>query len=132
MLLAASDTLRSALHTLGAHKLRSALTLLGIVIGVVAVVGMASTIEGLRRQINGDLEQLGTGVFQVQRQPLGGFNGEAARMKAEKRKPFTLKDVELLQQKCTRCLRVGGEAWAPPQTVKGPGATSALAGSQPT
>jgi len=105
-----SDTLIAALRTLRANKLRSALTLLGIVIGVVAVVAMAATIEGLRRKISSDLAQLGSGVFQVQKQPAGGFN-DNDRAKFEKRKDFTLRDVDLLQSECVSCLRVGGETW---------------------
>lgn len=111
------DTLRAALRTLAAHKLRSALTLLGIFIGVVAVVGMAATIEGLRRQINRDLAQLGTGVFQVQKHPTGGF-GPRDRAAFERRKDFTLREVSLLQEKCTSCLRVGGEAWEGERDVR--------------
>ena len=64
---AAVDTLRSALRSLGGNTLRSSLTLLGIVIGIVAVVAMSATTEGLRRKIHEDLAQLGTGVFQVQK-----------------------------------------------------------------
>ena len=104
------DTLISAIRTLRANKLRSALTLLGIVIGVVAVIAMAATIEGLRRKISSDLEQLGSGVFQVQKHPTGGFN-DGDRAKYDKRKNFTLRDVDLLQSQCASCLRVGGEAW---------------------
>jgi putative ABC transport system permease protein len=104
------DTLRAALRILAVHKLRSALTLLGIVIGVVAVVAMAAAIEGLRRQIHHDLAQLGTGVFQVQKQPTGGF-GPRDRSKFERRKDFTLREVAVLQEKCRGCLRVAGEAW---------------------
>jgi putative ABC transport system permease protein len=104
------DTLLAAIRTLRGNKLRSALTLLGIVIGVVAVVAMAATIEGLRRKISSDLAQLGSGVFQVQKQPTGGFN-DNDRAKYDKRKDFTLRDVDLLQTQCTSCLRVGGEAW---------------------
>ncbi len=110
MLMALLDTLRAAVRVLSVHKLRSALTLLGIVIGVVAVVAMAATIEGLRRQIHHDLAQLGTGVFQVQKHPAGGF-GPRDRAKFERRKDLTLREVALLQEKCTTCLRVGGEAW---------------------
>jgi putative ABC transport system permease protein len=77
---------------------------------VLAVVAMAATIEGLRRQIHQDLAQLGTGVFQVQKQGTGGF-GPRDRAKYERRKDFTLREVALLQEKCTSCLRVGGEAW---------------------
>jgi putative ABC transport system permease protein len=117
MLVALLDTLRAALRTLAAHKLRSALTLLGIVIGVVAVVAMAATVEGLRRKIHEDLGQLGTGVFQVQKQPTGGF-GPRDRARFEQRKDFTLRDVALLQEHCRSCLRVGGEVWEPERDVK--------------
>src|SRR5687767_2830348 len=107
MIGAATETLRAALRTLRANKLRSTLTLLGIVIGVVAVVTMAAAIEGLRRKISHDLAQLGSGVFQVQKQGFGGDDDP----RYAKRKDFTLKDVELLQTYCETCLRVGGEAW---------------------
>jgi putative ABC transport system permease protein len=102
------DTVGSALATLASHKLRSALTLLGIVIGVVAVVAMAATIEGLRRKIHHDLGQLGSGVFQVQKEPIFGDRHSAA---IARRKDFTLRDVALLQDHCASCLRVGGETW---------------------
>jgi putative ABC transport system permease protein len=117
MLIALYDTLRAALRTLAVHKLRSALTLLGIVIGVVAVVAMAATVEGLRRKIHQDLAQLGTGVFQVQKQPQGGF-GPRDWAKYERRKDFTLAEVDLLQERCTTCLRVGGEVWEPEMDVR--------------
>ncbi|HVV87632.1 MAG TPA: ABC transporter permease [Kofleriaceae bacterium] len=107
-LTAVVDTVGSALTTLAAHKLRSALTLLGIVIGVVAVVAMAASIEGLRRKIHDDLGQLGTGVFQVQKEPLFGDRDDAA---LARRKDFTLRDVALLQEHCRTCLEVGGETW---------------------
>jgi putative ABC transport system permease protein len=105
-----ADTLAAAVRTLRSNKLRSALTLLGIVIGVVAVVAMAATIEGLRRKISHDLSQLGSGVFQVQKHPTGGFN-DNDRAKYDRRKDFTLRDVDLLQHECKTCLRVGGETW---------------------
>ena len=105
------DTVLAAIRTLRSNKLRSALTLLGIVIGVVAVVAMAATIEGLRRKISSDLAQLGSDVFQVQKQPTGGFD-DNDRAKYDARKDFTLRDVDLLQAQCTSCLNVGGEAWA--------------------
>jgi putative ABC transport system permease protein len=117
MWIALIDTLRSALRTLAVHKLRSALTLLGIVIGVVAVVAMAATIEGLRRQIHQDLAQLGTGVFQVQKEPNGGF-GPRDRARYQRRKDFTLRDVAVLQEKCGSCLRVAGEAWEPERDIR--------------
>jgi putative ABC transport system permease protein len=110
-----TDTLLSALRTLSANKLRSALTLLGIVIGVVAVVAMAATVVGLRRKIDSDLAQLGTGVFQVQKWP-HGF-GQRNWAKYEKRKNFTLADVQLLESNCASCLHVAGQVWDFARTV---------------
>ena len=110
MIGAFADTVTAAIRTLRVNKLRSVLTLLGIVIGVVAVVAMAATIEGLRRKISSDLAQLGSGVFQVQKYPTGGFN-DNDRAKYDKRKDLTLRDVDLLQAQCASCLRVGGEVW---------------------
>jgi putative ABC transport system permease protein len=109
MIRAFVDTFLSALRVMGAHKLRSLLTLLGIVIGVVAVVAMAATTEGLRAAMRRDMSSLGTGVFQVQKWPVGF--GHRNWAKIEKRKNFTLGEVELLQQHCVSCLRVGGEVW---------------------
>ena len=114
MIQAFVDTLAGALRTLGANRLRSALTLLGIVIGVVAVVGMAATTTGLRRNMAASLEQLGTGVFQVQKWPIFGNRNQA---KIEKRKNFRLADVLYVQQHCQSCLHVAGEAWEAGQTI---------------
>jgi len=122
------DTLIAAVRTLRANKLRSALTLLGIVIGVVAVVAMAATIEGLRRKISSDLAQLGSGVFQVQKFPTGGFN-DGDRAKYDRRKNFTLRDVDLLQAQCGSCLRVGGEAWEFGRDVSAVGHHDAVMGA---
>ena len=100
MIRAVSDTVTASLTTLGANKLRSALTLLGIVIGVTSVIAMSATIEGMRRSINADLAQLGTGVFQIQKWPVGFGGGNRRRAFYERRKNFTLADVITLQQHC--------------------------------
>ena len=58
-LLAVADNLRLALGTFLGNPLRSLLTLLGIVIGVMTVITMMALIEGLRLKVNKDLSQLG-------------------------------------------------------------------------
>ncbi len=63
------DTLAMAFATLRANVLRSALTLLGIVIGASTVVAMMSLTEGLRLKVATDLSVLGAGAFQVQKWP---------------------------------------------------------------
>jgi putative ABC transport system permease protein len=63
------DNVRMALDTLRANPLRSALTLLGIVIGGATVVAMMSFTEGLRISANTQFSLLGSAAFKVQRFP---------------------------------------------------------------
>lgn len=64
------DTLAAALGTLRANPLRSALTLLGVVIGSAMLVALMAFTEGLRLTVNGELSMLGAASFQVQRLPV--------------------------------------------------------------
>ena len=58
-----------AFHAIGAHKLRSALTLLGILIGVFSIILVATAIQALQRNIEREMSQLGSHTFQIQRFP---------------------------------------------------------------
>ena len=50
-----------ALDSLRANKVRASLTILGIAIGVMVVVGMAAAITGIRRSVTSTIETLGSG-----------------------------------------------------------------------
>ena len=65
------ENLNVAWDTLRAHKVRSSLTLLGIVIGVTSVISVASVIEGLNRFIQQKVEELGSGTSFISRFPVG-------------------------------------------------------------
>jgi putative ABC transport system permease protein len=54
------EVLQMAWHSLRGHKLRSLLTVLGIVIGIMMVVGMTSLIRGFDRSITGQIESMGS------------------------------------------------------------------------
>src|SRR5881409_4464403 len=56
-----------ALDQLGANKLRSGLTILGVVIGVSTVMAMASIVQGIRQQIVNTLEVVGPTTFRILR-----------------------------------------------------------------
>ena len=64
-----------AFQSLRSRKGRSALTLLGIVIGVAAVIAVAAIIEGLNRDVVGRVQQLGSKVFFISRIPQGSIPG---------------------------------------------------------
>ena len=59
------EALRSALTALRAHKLRSALTMLGIIIGVAAVIAMVSIGGGAREQVVGRIRSLGANLIVI-------------------------------------------------------------------
>jgi putative ABC transport system permease protein len=60
------DNLRGALSALASNKLRSALTMLGIIIGVSAVISLLSIGQGVEKYINSQFNALGTGLMFVQ------------------------------------------------------------------
>jgi putative ABC transport system permease protein len=66
------ETVTMALDTLRANKLRSGLTILGIVIGVMTVIIISSVINGLNSRVSGLVESLGTNVIWVFRFPVIG------------------------------------------------------------
>jgi putative ABC transport system permease protein len=103
------DDLRLALGALGAHPLRSGLTLLGIVIGVFTVVAMMSLLGGLQASINENMGGLGADVFQLQRMP--SFNFGPPSPEIQRRKNLTLDQVMQLREALPQARQVGGEVW---------------------
>ncbi len=66
------ETIKTAIASLGANKLRAGLALLGIVIGVTAVITLMSIGRGATEQITGVIEGLGTNLLFVQPNGQGG------------------------------------------------------------
>jgi putative ABC transport system permease protein len=61
------EVFRMALDSLRSHKLRSFLTILGIVIGVMTVIGMVSIIQGLNKSFLSELQSAGSDIISVQK-----------------------------------------------------------------
>ncbi|MGZ5497139.1 MAG: ABC transporter permease, partial [Candidatus Aminicenantales bacterium] len=57
------EVFRMALDSLRSHKLRSFLTILGIVIGVMTVIGMVSIIQGLNKSFLSELQSAGSDII---------------------------------------------------------------------
>ena len=100
------DSLRLAMQTFWGHRLRSALTLLGIVIGVTTVVSMMALLEGLQRKINDDLHGLGANGFQLQKYPFGFNDADPSR-----RPNITYDDYLAIRQHVPEASKVAAEAW---------------------
>ena len=105
------DTLLMSLSAIRANKLRSSLTLLGIVLGVSSIIGVMTAISVVQATMEQEMSVLGAQTFQVQKWPAGGFNSDADRRKAMRRPPLTLDDAEQIREKVTSVDLVGSELW---------------------
>jgi len=90
-----TEGIRIALTAIRANKLRSVLTTLGIVIGVVVVTLMATVIEGLGTALDKSISSLGTDVYYISK--WDWFSGEW--WKARNRKNISLEQAEELRQR---------------------------------
>ena len=88
-----------AFDTLKANKLRSGLTILGIVIGVTSVIAVASIIEGLNRFVQMKVEAFGPRTFFVARIS-GGPRFGSLPEKLRKRKFINFEDAEYVRSSC--------------------------------
>jgi putative ABC transport system permease protein len=89
-----------AFDSIRTHKLRSSLTLLGITIGVMTVIGMVSIIQGLNRSFLSELESIGSDIIVVEKFEPGI---EVGRLSEEerKRKDLTFEDALAIQEECS-------------------------------
>jgi putative ABC transport system permease protein len=109
MLNARADDCRLAMAALSGHKLRSGLTLLGIVIGVFTVVTMMALLHGLSLTINKQLGALGADAFQIQRFPAVQFGNFSPEMQA--RKKITLAQFRQVKDMVPQAREVEAEMW---------------------
>jgi len=103
------DDFRLALAALSGHKLRSGLTMLGIVIGVFTVVAMMALLNGLSKTINKQLCALGSDAFQIQRFPAVQFGNLSPEIAA--RKKITLSQCHQRKELLPQAKIVGAEMW---------------------
>ena len=86
----ARESVRMALETLRANKLRSGLTILGIVIGVTSVIAISSVINGVNNRVDDFVSSLGSNVFWIFHLPFGVFNPTTEQLT---RKKLTIEDA---------------------------------------
>ena len=103
------DTLRLAFAALSANKLRTALTLLGLVVGVTSLILVMTLIQGANGYVKTKIANLGTDIFQVSKVPLATSNFNEI-LKARKFRDLTLDDRRDLAARCAACLAVGVQA----------------------
>lgn len=100
------ESFRVAAGSLRANKLRTALTLVGIVVGVTAVIAVVTIIKGLDQTVATTFSSQGSTVFTVSKKPRVITSREDF-IKFNKRKDVTMDDAEAIFRLCTICWRTG-------------------------
>ena len=114
-----AETLKLAIAAIWAHKLRSALTLLGMIIGVTAFVVVVSLISGFNKYIDEKIAGIGSKSFTVQRFNFEDFKDLDSIAAAQRRnKELTLDDFEYLKARGTTIDKIGAKARASRSLIK--------------
>jgi putative ABC transport system permease protein len=98
-----------AMGALVAHKLRSALTLLGVMIGVFSIIVVMTTMRAMEKDIEKNMAQLGGDTFVLQRWPQVQFDGPAGWEKYRRRKRISLEQGLALASRATLPRSIGLE-----------------------
>lgn len=114
------EILKVAVAAIWAHKLRSALTLLGMIVGVTAFVTVVSLIQGFNVYIDEKIAGIGAKSFSVQRfNPFEDFKDTDTIAAAQRRnKDLTLDDYDYLKEHATLVGKLGAKARGTPSEVK--------------
>jgi len=104
-----------AMNALAAHKLRSALTLLGVLVGVFSIIVVMTAMRVMQNDINERLSSLGGQTFMIRKWPVLYFGGSSGDLeKYWRRKNINLQQGQRLEAKATLPLNIGMESqfWA--------------------
>lgn len=101
------EAINIAVASVKANKLRSVLTILGVVIGIASVIAVVAITDGLDQYMADKVLALGTKSFTVQKFPDVIVSFDQFR-EFNKRKDLLLRDIDVIREACTLCSEVGG------------------------
>ncbi len=114
-----AETLRLALSAIWAHKLRSFLTLLGMIIGVTAFMVVFSVLQGFNAYIDEKIAGIGSNSFTIQRFNFDDFKDTDTIAEAQRRnKELTLEDLEYIRQRMQVISKIGAKSGGNRRDVK--------------
>ena len=91
------DLLRETFHSLGSNKVRSGLTILGIVVGIASVIALVAVGEGSQAAVTNRVESMGSDLLTV-RPSAPGQQGGGARMAASSVQSLTREDAKAIAE----------------------------------
>src|SRR3990172_4930512 len=106
-----TETLSVVFHSFRTNKLRTFLTLLGVIIGVTTVITVVSAVHGMNRYVISTLTQAGSNTFRIDR--FGVITSQDELLAALRRKDLTVEDMKAVERGCGLCAQVGGFSLVP-------------------
>ena len=103
------ESFSMAIGAITAHKLRSALTLLGVLVGVFSIIVVMTAMRVMQSNIERQLSSLGTDTFMIRKWPNTYFGGGGDLEKYWRRKDITLAQEKKLQDNAALPLNIGAE-----------------------
>ncbi|MDQ3221063.1 MAG: ABC transporter permease, partial [Acidobacteriota bacterium] len=114
-----SETLKLALSAIWGHKLRSFLTLLGMIIGVMAFMVVFSVLQGFNSYIDEKIAGIGSNSFTIQRFSFDDFKDTDTIAEAQRRnKEFEFEDLEFIRSRSQLIDKIGAKAGANRREIK--------------
>jgi putative ABC transport system permease protein len=106
-----SETLKLAFSAIWAHKLRSFLTLLGMIIAVAAFMLVLSVLQGFNDYVDEKIAGVGSNAFTIQRFTFSDFRDTDTLAAAQRRnKDLTLDELEFIRERADLISMIGGKA----------------------
>jgi putative ABC transport system permease protein len=117
------EAVKIALQSLWANKLRSVLTLLGVVIGVTSVIAVVTLVNGANTYVTTKFSRYGADVFTVSKMPAIITSSEDYQ-RFQKRKNILLPDYQYIKDNCKRCVGIGAMQSTTSKVVRGTESTT--------
>jgi putative ABC transport system permease protein len=105
------EAFKMAGESIRSHKLRSLLTLVGIIAGVASIIAVMTGISVVQTTMEQELSVLGTTTFQVQKWPPRGIHTDVDWRAIQRRKPVTVANADAVRAKVSTADLVGAELW---------------------
>ncbi len=112
------EAVKIALQSLWANKLRSILTLLGIVIGVASVIAVVTLVNGANTYVTTKFSSYGADVFTISKMPQIITSSEEYQ-RYQKRKNVLYSDFLYVKDNCKRCVGIGAQQATSGTVVRG-------------
>src|ERR1700742_2026213 len=112
------EAVKIALQSLWANKLRSVLTLLGVVIGVTSVIAVVTLVNGANTYVTTKFTRYGADVFTISKMPALITSSEDY-VRFQKRKDVLFDDYAYVRDNCRSCIGMGAQQAVTAKVVRG-------------